>query len=199
MSPYSARMLLLLVFVFEVGAGFQCALQLPTRRIANQMPRSSVVQATGGKPVIELSQPSQDKYRAFDITTWNFAAFGEAEFDGRSVYGDNVGSFKPPSSARQLSERLGNGSFRYVYAGSGTVTADGKSYQVNANTLLEVTSDSAELLWTLSDGCDVMVLGAPEYDSPARRIVRGALPYIGGVLAALAVAAIVSEGLAGNL
>ena len=171
------------------------AFHLPSTTLpAVQRARSPPVLAS-----ITISEPSEDRARALDITTWLFQAVGEATFDGVGVYGDSFGSISPATSDRQLSETLGEGCFRYVLAGTGKVVADGgEKVTVGPNTLLQVSSSSVELVWTLDDGCDVMVLGAPEYDSPARRAVRAALPYVGGALAAVGVVALASEGLSGN-
>ena len=63
------------------------------------------------------------------------------------------------------------------------------------NTLVAVTGGTVELVWTLGGGSTALVLGSSEYDSPARRFVRGALPYFFGVLALAGVLAVAAGSL----
>ena len=70
---------------------------------------------------------------------------------------------------------------RYVFAGSGTVSADGETYKVKANSLVK-SSAACDLVWTRDKGCDVLVVASSEYDSAGRLAARAAVPYVFGGL-----------------
>ena len=73
----------------------------------------------------------------------------------------------------ELTEKVLDGQRRYVLSGSGTVSVSGgKSYKVAPNTLVQAQED-VEVLW--KPGRGVLVVAAPESDSPAR---LAALPVV---------------------
>jgi hypothetical protein len=159
----------------------QRAVRLPIARAAVRLGADSSPRA-----LLKLTQPTQERVGELQALSWNMIAIGSVTFEGKGVFGDSIGKVSPSSSDTTLTQRLPDGCLRYVFAGSGTVTASGKVYNLKPNTLVEVCSEAsdAEVVWALGKGCDVLVVGASEYDSPARAAVRAAVPYLGGVLAA---------------
>ena len=95
-----------------------------------------------------------------------------------------------PSSA-ELAESLPAGCVRYVFEGSGSVSAGGQSYALEPNTLVEAV-EATDVVWTTS--CPVMVVASSEYDSPTRVAARAALPFIFGGLAVVGALAAVLSG-----
>ena len=111
------------------------------------------------------------------------------ESSGVSVFGDATMRVTPSSA--ELAENLPAGSVRYVFEGSGSVSAGGQSYALEPNTLVEAV-EATDVVWTTS--CPVMVVASSEYDSPTRVAARAALPFIFGGLAVVGALAAVLSG-----
>ena len=133
-----------------------------------------------------------------DITrpNWEFTAISKDMFGGIGVLGDSVGEIAP-ETATELTESLPAGCCRYVFAGTGKLAAGGQVIDVTTNMLVKMNVD-AELVWTLGDDCEALVLASPEYEKPERRAARAIIPIAVGILGSIGVAAVISEGLAGN-
>ena len=144
--------------------------------------------ASGGP--LALSKPSKEITQKYDVLSWNMAAVGaEPESSGVSVYGDATMRVTPSSA--ELAESLPAGCVRYVFEGSGSVSAGGQSYALEPNTLVEAV-EATDVVWTTS--CPVMVVASSEYDSPTRVAARAALPFIFGGLAVVGALAAVLSG-----
>lgn len=147
---------------------------------------------------LSVTQPTKEVCRQLGLIGFNFVAVGDGSTaEVKSVYGDSVGSIAS-GPANELRERVPSGQRRYVLSGTGSVAIEGgKSYNVKPNALVEVSGDGAavNLVWTLGKGCDVLVVGTNEADSPARVAARAAVPYVLGSLGAIGVAAVVSDAL----
>ena len=148
--------------------------------------------AGSGGP-LSLAQPTRQGLREFDALSWNYEAIGDATYDGVGAFGDSIGT-KPPTGSSEKREVLRTGEVRYVFDGSGTVAAGGKVYQLKPNTIIQV-DEGTEAVWTRGKGCASLVLGTPEYDSPARAVARAAVPYVFGGLLLLSGAVVVLGGL----
>lgn len=159
--------------------------------------RSTAVLASAGGS-LSVTQPTKEVCRQLGLIGFNFVAVGDGSTaEVKSVYGDSVGSIAS-GPANELRERVPSGQRRYVLSGTGSVAIEGgKSYNVKPNALVEVSGDGAavNLVWTLGKGCDVLVVGTNEADSPARVAARAAVPYVLGSLGAIGVAAVVSDAL----
>ena len=94
----------------------------------------------------------------------------------------------PTKSRLPYSEKLPQDAIRYVYEGSGTVSADGKEYKVKPNTLVKIEEPTLELLWTPDGG--ELVVNTPEYWSAERIAARNLLPTVTPILSGAAVLAI---------
>ena len=154
------------------------------------------LQCRASEASVTLTQPSKERASQLDVLTWNYVAAGEGAYDGKSAFGDGIATVSP-SSPDVINERLpGGSSLRYVFDGAGTLTAGGKSYKLKRNTLVEVVAEPAgvEVVWTRGS-TKHLVVASSEYDSPARRIVRGALPFLGAVFAIFVVVSLVSGAL----
>lgn len=149
------------------------------------------VRMAGGGP-LALSKPSKEITQRYDVLSWNMAAVGAEpvqESSGVSVFGDATMRVTPSSA--ELAENLPAGSVRYVFEGSGSVSAGGQSYALEPNTLVEAV-EATDVVWTTS--CPVMVVASSEYDSPTRVAARAALPFIFGGLAVVGALAAVLSG-----
>ena len=146
------------------------------------------VRMAGGP--LALSKPSKEITQKYDVLSWNMAAVGaEPESSGVSVYGDATMRVTPSSA--ELAESLPAGCVRYVFEGSGSVSAGGQSYALEPNTLVEAV-EATDVVWTTS--CPVMVVASSEYDSPTRVAARAALPFIFGGLAVVGALTAVLSG-----
>ncbi len=154
--------------------------------------RSAAARASVDGGPLEVTQISAQKAGELGVVGWNMVAIGEAAYEGSTV-----GKIDP-SSAKTLGERLPGQALRYVLDGSGTVSAGGEVYDVSPSTLVEVRgAQDEDVVWTLGDGCDTaLVVGGPEFYTPARVAARAAAPYVLGAMAALAVVGIVTGALA---
>ena len=168
----------------------------PASHVGLASPVRSSVHSTAGE-ALTISEPSFERARKMDITkpNWRFTSIGAATFDGIGVLGDSVGEIAPTSDT-ELTETLEAGCTRYVFAGSGTLTSGGTTFDVTTNTLVKINDDS-ELVWKLGN-CEALVLASPEYDAPERRLARKLLPTLAKVLGVIGLTAVISEGLAGN-
>ena len=147
-----------------------------------------------GAGPLSLSQPTRQRLREFDALSWNYEAIGEATYDGVSAFGDSVGT-KQATGSSEKREVLRPGEARYVFDGTGTLAAGGKVYQLKPNTIIEVGDQGCDAVWTRGKECASLVLGTPEYDSPARAVARAAVPYVFGGLLVLGGVAVVAGGL----
>ena len=190
------RLILLLLSVlsapaasFELRAGPQ---RVGRSRLA---PRSASVLASAS---LTVTQPAKEVCRQLGLIGFNFVAVGDGSTaEVKSVYGDSVGSIAS-GPVDELRERVPDGQRRWVLSGTGSVAIEGgKSYNIKANSLVEVSGEGAavNLVWKLSKGCDVLVVGSNEADSPARVAARAAVPYVLGGLGAIGVVAVVSDAL----
>ena len=190
------RLILLLLSVlsapaaaFELRAGPQ---RVGRSRLA---PRSASVLASAS---LTVTQPAKEVCRQLGLIGFNFVAVGGGSTaEVKSVYGDSVGSIAS-GPVDELRERVPDGQRRWVLSGTGSVAIEGgKSYNIKANSLVEVSGEGAavNLVWKLSKGCDVLVVGSNEADSPARVAARAAVPYVLGGLGAIGVVAVVSDAL----
>ena len=149
------------------------------------------VRMAGGGP-LALSKPSKEITQRYDVLSWNMAAVGSEpvqESSGVSVFGDATMRVTPSSA--ELAESLPAGCVRYVFEGSGSVSAGGQSYALEPNTLVEAV-EATDVVWTTTS--PVMVVASSEYDSPTRVAARAALPFIFGGLAVVGALAAVLSG-----
>ena len=177
--------------VFAVTLPPPSVLRLGAAQTALRRGRCVVAAEDAEDAQLSVSTLSRERAAALDVLTWNFVCIGDSTFEGRSVFGDGIAPVKP-SQQDELSERLPSGFARYVFAGRGTVTAGGRTFTVKPNDLVEVRGGAADCRWTRGKGCGALVLGSSEYDSPARRYARAAIPYIFGTLALAAALVVVS-------
>ena len=189
------RLILLLLSVlptpaaaFELRAG-------PQRFGRSRLVARSSVRASAS---LAVTQPAKEECRQLGLIGFNFVAIGDGSTaDVKSVHGDSVGSIAS-GPVNELRERVPDGQRRWVLSGTGSVAIEGgKSYNIKANSLVEVAGEGAavNLVWTPGKGCDVLVVGTNEADSPARVAARAAVPYVLGGLGAIGVVAVVSDAL----
>ena len=173
-------------------------LRAPHRLGLGSVQSRLVARASVHASALSVTQPSKEVCRQLGLLGFNFVAVGDGSTaEKMDVYGDSV-LFIASGPVNELRERVPDGQRRYVLSGKGSIAIEGgKSYNIKANSLVEVSGDGSavNVVWTLGKGCDALVVGTNEADSPARVAARAAVPYVLGGLGSIGVIAVVSDAL----
>ena len=163
---------------------------MPTMRLANLLASALLVASAHAFSLAAASQHTRMHTRMRPSRSSSIEASGLrlTSPSEKEIADQAMRDWLPTKSRSPYSEKLPQDAIRYVYEGSGTVSADGKEYKVKPNTLVKIEEPTLELLWTPDGG--ELVVNTPEYWSAERIAARNLLPTVTPILSGAAVLAI---------